>query len=139
MMDTDVFENKTLDNYFLLVNTLRVKVTTIEQSLSMQRLLSKATLESFTIKCIYTLMTSHWWFNIFVFSLLKSHYRIPLLLETCYNITQFYSINQLSDQSLFIFITKNGYNIFLLPFIIFNYSFDNWQNSTIIESTLQKV
>lgn len=50
---------KTLDNYILLVNTLRVKVTTIEQSLSMQRLLSKATLESFTVKCVYTLMTSH--------------------------------------------------------------------------------
>lgn len=57
--NTDIFEDKTLDNYFLLVNTLRVKVTTIEQSLSMQRLLSKVTLESFTIKCVYTLMTSH--------------------------------------------------------------------------------
>lgn len=70
------------------MNTLRVKVTTIEQSLSMQRLLSKATLESFTVKCVYTLVRrrAHS-LTLFVFSLFEIALCIPLLLETRYIIT----------------------------------------------------
>lgn len=70
------------------MNTLRVKVTTIEQSLSMQRLLSKATLESFTVKCVYTLVRrrAHG-LTLFVFSLFEIALCIPLLLETRYIIT----------------------------------------------------